>query len=89
MSGKGNAGKILTEQQRHWLEHIRACEATGKPMVEYATGNGLDVRRLYQWKKVLVNKGVLARTRPARFQSTQVVTGPVDHEWRILLDIKY
>jgi hypothetical protein len=26
----------LTEHQRYWLNHVRACEASGKRIAEYA-----------------------------------------------------
>ena len=26
----------LTKRQRYWLQHIRACEVSGKSMAEYA-----------------------------------------------------
>jgi hypothetical protein len=83
MQAKGKQG--LTEAQRHWLMRLRACEASGQSMKEYATGEGIDVQALYAWKKALVKKGVLPRTRRARFQRAQVA-GPVGgSEWRIQL----
>lgn len=50
----------LTERQRYWLEHLRACEAAGKTMRAYASESGIDVRSLYDAKKRLVRDGVLA-----------------------------
>ena len=58
----------LTEHQRYWLKHVRACEASGKRITEYATDYGLGVRAMYDGKRVLVKKGVLPRTRATRFQ---------------------
>ena len=63
----------LTEHQRYWLKHIRACEASGKRITEYATDHGLGVRAMYEGKRVLVKKGVLPRTRATRFQRAQAV----------------
>ena len=75
----------LTERQRHWLEHLRACDASGKGIAGYAAAHGLDVKAMYAGKKVLVKKGVLPRTRPSRFQRA-AVKGPVHGSaWRIQL----
>ena len=52
--------QALTERQRYWLEHLRACEAAGKTMRAYASEAGIDVRSLYGAKKRLVKRGVLA-----------------------------
>ena len=78
-------GISLTEQQRYWLKHIRACEASGKRITEYATENGLGVRAMYDGKRALVKKGVLPRTHATRFQRAQVVDPVVSSEWRIQL----
>ena len=73
----------LTEKQRHWLEHLRACEAAGQGIAAYAAAQGLDARAMYAGKKTLVKKGVLPRTRRSRFQRVQV-KGPVaDNAWRV------
>ena len=50
----------LTERQRYWLDHLRACETAGKTMRTYASENAIDVRSLYGAKKRLVRRGVLA-----------------------------
>ena len=75
----------LTEKQRHWLEHLRACEASGKGIAAYAADQDLDARALYAGKKVLVKKGVLPRTRPSRFQRVQVNDSVTGNAWRIQL----
>ena len=75
----------LTERQRHWLEHLRACDASGKGIAGYAASHGLDAKAMYAGKKVLVKKGVLPRTRPSHFQRA-AVRGPVHGSaWRIQL----
>jgi len=56
----------LTERQRHWLEHLQACEASGKGIAAYASEHGLDVKSMYAGKKSLVQKGVLPRTGAVR-----------------------
>jgi hypothetical protein len=75
----------LTEHQRYWLKHIRACEASGKRITAYATEHGLGVRAMYDGKRALVKKGVLPRTHAIRFQRARVVDPVVSSEWRIQL----
>jgi hypothetical protein len=76
---------LLTEHQRYWLNHVRACEASGKRITEYATEQGLGVRAMYDGKRALVKKGVLPRTHATRFQRAQVVGPVMGSEWRIQL----
>jgi hypothetical protein len=78
-------GVSLTEHQRYWLKHIRACEASGKRITAYATEHGLGVRAMYDGKRALVKKGVLPRTHVTRFQRARVVDPVVSSEWRIQL----
>ncbi len=73
----------LTNRQRYWLEHIQACEASGKSMVEYAATQGLSVQSLYPSKKILVDKSVLPGTHSPRFQRVQVLEA--SSQWRIEL----
>ena len=75
----------LTEHQRHWLEHLRVCEASGKGIAAYATEHGLDAKAMYTGKKTLVKKGVLPRARRRRFARAQVNTAVIDNAWRIQL----
>ena len=75
----------LTYRQRYWLEHVQACEASGKTIAEYAKAKGLDAKAMYAGKKALVRKGVLPRTRAVRFQRARVASGPLGGEWRIQL----
>ena len=75
----------LTENQRHWLEHLRACEASGKGIAKYAATYGLDARAMYTGKKVLVKKGVLPRARRRRFQRVQVKDPVAGSAWRVQL----
>jgi len=78
-------GTTLTERQRYWLEQVQSCEASGKAIAEYAADHGITAQAMYAGKKMLVKKGVLPPTRPARFQRAPVV-GPVGvSEWRIQL----
>ena len=75
----------LTQRQRYWLQHIQACEASGKSIAEYAMAQGIAVRAMYAGKKTLVRKGVLPSTQPARFQRVQVLEAPLSSQWRIAL----
>jgi len=79
------AGGTLTQQQLYWLEQVRSCKSSGKSMKVYATEQGIDVNVLYAWKKILVKKGVLPRTRPLQFQQAQVVAPVSRSEWHVQL----
>ena len=78
-------GTRLTAHQRHWLEQIQACEASGQSVAAYASAQGYPVRAMYDAKKVLVRKGVLPRTHRARFQRVQTEAVTIGGEWRIQL----
>ena len=67
----------LTDRQRYWLEHVQACEAAGKTIVEYAADQEFCAQDMYAGKSVLVKKGVLATARPTRFQRVQVMEATV------------
>ncbi|MEW8028541.1 MAG: hypothetical protein AB2806_12470 [Candidatus Thiodiazotropha sp.] len=73
----------LTERQRYWLEHIRACEASGNSIAVYTAEHGLAARAMYGGKKALIKKGVLPQVQPSRFQRAQVVGSVTNREWRI------
>ena len=79
----------LTESQRFWLRHLRACEATGQTSVDYAKAHGLKVKALYAARKALVEKGVLppAPSPGNRFQRAQVVDDPrgSEKQWNVQL----
>ena len=73
----------LTDRQRFWLEHIQACEASGKSMAEYAAAQDIAVRAMYAGKKILVKKGLLPGMQPPRFQRVQVMEATPSSQWRI------
>lgn len=75
----------LTEHQRHLLQHIRTCEASGKRITQYCAENGLSVRSMYDGRKVMVKKGILPRTHPGQFQRVKVSAPAVTSDWRIQL----
>jgi hypothetical protein len=78
-------GTTLTDRQQYWLRQVRACEASGKTVAEYAAEQGFSAQAMYAGKKLLVRKGVLPRTRPSRLQRVQVAGVAVGNEWRIQL----
>ena len=59
----------LTDRERFWLEHLRAC-GTGS-LKAYAEAHELDVRALYEAKSRLKRKGALASS-PARHECTSL-----------------
>ena len=73
----------LTEHQRYWLDHLRACDVAGKGIAAYAAEHGLDAKAMYTGKKTLIKKGVLPRTRRRRFARAQARTAVIDNAWRI------
>ena len=75
----------LTERQQYWLNHIHACEASGKSIADYAVKHDINVKTMYAGKKMLVKKGILPRTRSNRFQRAQISSIAVTHDWRIYL----
>lgn len=75
----------LTERQQYWLNHIRACEASGKSIADYAVEHEISAKTMYAGKKMLVKKGILPRTRSNRFQRAQISSIAVNHDWRIQL----
>jgi len=82
---KETEGPALTERQRYWLEQLRACEASGRSIAEYAAVHGLKIHAMYAGKKKLVEKGALPQTHPTKFQRAQVVDTVGGSEWRIQL----
>ena len=49
----------ITKRQRHWLNHIKAADASDGSLVEYSAAHKLNVTDLYQWKTVLARRGFL------------------------------
>ncbi len=58
----------LTERQRFWLEHLRACGSGS--LKAYAVQHALEVSSLYEAKSRLKRKGMLDAA-PARFVRVQ------------------
>ena len=78
----------LTERQRFWLRHLRACEVSGQTSIDYARAHGLKVKSLYSARKALAEKGALPPAPPVNgFQRVQVVDHKRDSgkQWHIQL----
>jgi hypothetical protein len=77
----------LTERQRYWLKHIRACDTAGQTSIDYARAHGINVKSMYSARKALAEKGTLSRPQPSRFQKAQIITGgsTLDSQWRVQL----
>lgn len=58
----------LTERQRFWLEHLRACGS--RSLKGYAEEHGLSISALYETKSRLKRKGLLGAA-PTRFVRVQ------------------
>jgi hypothetical protein len=50
----------LTERQAYWLEHVRACEASGLTAKAYAKKHRLSIHALYQARKKRRRREALA-----------------------------
>jgi len=61
----------LTERQRYWLAHIKACEQSGLSARAYADEHGLKVNSLYNARHLLKAKGVLCRAEAEEPQGVQ------------------
>ena len=48
----------LSERQREWLRHLRACERSGETIRQYGERKGLSVHRLYSARKRLRGLGI-------------------------------
>lgn len=71
MAAKQAAG--IPTGLRGWLEHIRACEAKGQRLFEYAREHGLDQKGFYNAKARLIKRGVLkSKYRAVAFQRVEV-----------------
>ena len=50
-SGQSSIESKLTSRQRFWLKHLRACDAAGETIKEYANRKGLSAHGLYGARK--------------------------------------
>lgn len=66
----------LSARQRYWLRHIRAAERRREPLKHYAKRRGLSEHSLYEAKRRLRQRGVLApapERRPAAKRFVRIV----------------
>jgi len=63
----------LSERQRYWLKHLRAAERKGEPLKHYAKRLGLSEHSLYEAKRRLRQRGVLAPAPKGRSASPRFV----------------
>ncbi|MEM9386739.1 MAG: hypothetical protein AAGA68_16895 [Pseudomonadota bacterium] len=50
------------KRERYWLQHLQSAEAQGATLAAYAEAKELNVRHLYDWKRVLAKRGLLKRS---------------------------
>lgn len=55
----------LTAAEQQYLERAKAAEGEGMSLVQYYRANGLSVYSLYNVRRRLIQKGVVARGRAA------------------------
>jgi hypothetical protein len=55
---RGSRRAQLSERQGYWLEHLRACDASGESIKAYAQRHDLSVHGLYAARKRLRQLGV-------------------------------
>jgi len=74
----------LTTRQRYWLNHLQACEASGKGIAAYAREHGLKNKSMYASKTALISKGLLP-SADVQFQRVRMANPVAASEWRIQL----
>ena len=62
-TGGGPRGPALSERDRYWLGHVRACDQSGSTASEYARRHDLSIGALYEAKRRLVKRGMWPVTR--------------------------
>ena len=79
--------KPLTERQRCWLQHIRACGDGQQSLKAYARQHRLNIQTLYAAKKQLKRQGLLDQSpRAPRFvRLTPAPVRPAPVTCRVLL----
>ena len=64
----------LTERQRFWLEHLRACGVGS--LKAYAEANGVSVSALYEAKSRFKRLGLLGSAKAPRFTRVEAAAAP-------------
>ena len=63
--------KPMTARQRHWLEHVKAAEASDGTLSDYASRHDLNLKALYQWKTKLIKLCLYAPKPDSGFVSVR------------------
>jgi len=78
----------LSERQRHWLGHLRACERSGETIRHYGERQGVSVHSLYSARKRLRGLGISfgssqrsSRVSFAKVSLGEAAVGPA--HWRV------
>jgi len=64
----------LTERQRFWLEHLRACGDSS--LKAYAEAHGLSLGALYEAKSRFRRLGLLGPAKTSRFTRVEAGSAP-------------
>jgi hypothetical protein len=80
-----------SDRDRFWLRHHEAQRASGRSAKEYAASAEISVQALYQARKRLQRRGLLARGRApravARFAKVAVAPAPGVEEPRFRIEL--
>ena len=83
--------RAASERERFWLRHHEAQVASGKDAKAYATSAGISVQALYQARKRLRARSLLApgraRREAPRFSKVSVAATPVVEEARFRIEL--
>ncbi|MGH8627599.1 MAG: IS66 family insertion sequence element accessory protein TnpA [Gammaproteobacteria bacterium] len=67
---------VSAKRQGHWLEHVRACEASSQTIAAYAKAHGLPKKSLYNARARLIKRGLVPSNVSSGFQRARVVDAP-------------
>jgi hypothetical protein len=86
------APESLSERDRFWLKHHEAQRESGRDAKRYAASEGISVQALYQARKRLRARGLLAPGRPRstttpRFSKVTVAARPAIEEPRFRITL--
>ena len=73
---QNGTGAKITKKQATWLEHLRACTASGETLTSYAATHELRPQQLYRWKRRLQALGLLEKSRDGRRSAVRSETFP-------------
>ena len=84
--------RAASERDRFWLKHHEAQAASGQDAKQYAASAGISVQALYQARKRLRARGLLApgrsETRAPRFAKVAVRSSPGIEEPRFRIELR-